>query len=88
VGGGAGLERPAMKDLAGARGAGGCSRTTEVLNELRVRHAQRGRRRACHGVGGSKEALDSGTRHPPPPPPPPPLTLSADLPHQRHRWSP
>jgi len=84
VGGGAGLERPAMEGLAGARGAGGCGRTAEVLNELRVRHAQRGRRRACHGVGGSKEALGSGTLRPPPPL----LTLSADLPHQRHRWSP
>jgi hypothetical protein len=50
VGGGAGLDRPAMEGLAGARGAGGCGRATEVLDELSVRHAQRGRHDACHGV--------------------------------------
>jgi hypothetical protein len=43
-----------MEGLAGARGAGRCDRATEVLDELSVRHAQRGRHRACHGVSTSK----------------------------------
>lgn len=57
MGGCAGLERPAVKSLAGARGAVGRGGAAKVLDELRVGHAQGARHRTCHIVCWSAMGL-------------------------------